>query len=137
LQEIVKLVYVLNIELDLEEIAMEGFDSRYQEHMNGPLTKDLRDRLQRFRNEQGSTLKDIGDRLGFSGAFISTLLNPKSPAHIRTKHIPKMVLAIEHAEIESGWRKPGLGKPVSDLSLEELIKAISSKGFDVTIKPRV
>lgn len=92
---------------------MEGYDPRYQTTPNGPLTKELRDRLQKFRTEQGSTLKDIGDRLGFSGPFISTLLNAKSPASIRTKHLPKMVQAIEHAEIESGWRSPVARKDVN------------------------
>lgn len=102
---------------------MEGYDPRYQVSLNGPLTKETRDRLQRFRTEQGSTLKDIGDALGFSGPFISTLLNAKSPASIRTKHIPKMVRAIEDAEIEVGWRKPRAQKDELDKESERSTKS--------------
>lgn len=116
------------------------FDPRYQQSKDGPLSKELRKRLNAFR-ELGFTLKDIGDRLGFSGPFISQLLNEKTPARIRSIHIPKVVQAIEHAEIENGLRNavPKIGaakRQIDDLSLEELMNAISAKGFEVSVKPK-
>lgn len=120
---------------------MSNFDPRYQTEKDGPLTQKLRDRLQKFR-QNGSTLADIGTRLGFSGAFISQLLNEKKPARIRSIHIPGLVQAVEHAEIEEGIvTKPGnallsVVNDASKLPLEDLIRAISAKGFDVTVTPR-
>jgi transcriptional regulator with XRE-family HTH domain len=115
------------------------FDERYQVSKDGPLTRPVRDRLQRFR-EVGFTLREIGDRLGFSGAFVSQLLNEKNPARVRSVHIPAMIQAIEHAEIENGLRTgKNKGKSVDApdrLTLEELIRAIAAKGFEVTIKPK-
>ena len=120
---------------------MSNFDPRYQTEKDGSLTKSLRDRLQKFR-ENGATLADIGARLGFSGAFISQLLNEKRPGRIRTIHIRALVQAVEHAEIEEGIvdnptsaTKP-LTNDASQLPLEDLIRAISAKGFDVTVTPR-
>jgi transcriptional regulator with XRE-family HTH domain len=115
------------------------FDARYQVSNNGPLTKDVRDRLDKFR-QIGFTLKDIGDRLGFSGPFISQLLNSKSPGRVRTIHIPKIIQAIEHAEIENGIA-PNIAAPknktaISEMSLEALMHAIEAKGFEVTVKPK-
>ncbi|GAC1557929.1 MAG: hypothetical protein NVS2B5_20240 [Beijerinckiaceae bacterium] len=67
-------------------------------------------------------------------------MNSKSPARIRSIHIPKLVQAIEHAEIENGisiaQETPGKQSPPIDTSLEDLIRAIAAKGFEVTIKPR-
>ncbi len=122
---------------------MTNFDPRYQLSKDGPLSKDVRVRLKKFR-EKGYTLAQIGTRLGFSGAFISQLLNDSTPARIRSIHVPGLVQAIEHAEIEEGLVKgprPGKSQPAtsdaSQLPLEELIRAISAKGFDVTVTPKV
>jgi hypothetical protein len=119
---------------------MEGYDKRYQEHHNGPLTADTRARINRFR-EDGSTLKDIGDAFEISGAFVSKLLNPKAPANISTIHIPRIIKALEHHEQKSGYapKKEQAAVPFSkleDLPLEDLIRAISAKGFDVSVTPR-
>ena len=115
------------------------FDRRYQESKDGPLTKDIRNRIEKFR-EKGYTLKDIGDRLGFSGPFISQLLNTKSPARIRSIHIPEMIQAIEHAEIENGLaesRAPAKSEVAFEhTTLEELMLAIEAKGFEVTVRPK-
>jgi hypothetical protein len=125
----------------LKEIAMDTFNPRYQEFLNGPLTKEFRARLQRFRDDNGATLQDIGTELGFSGAFVSTLLNPKHPANIRTKHVAKVVQKVEEAEIELGWRKPE--RPTkkqepSTMSLDDHVDAIEAMGYSVTLvrKPR-
>jgi hypothetical protein len=119
------------------EVAMDSFDPRYQEFYNGPLTKDLRARLQRFRDDNNATLQDIGSELGFSGAFISTLLNASKPASIRTKHMARIVQKVEHSEIELGWRKPiELPKvKTSDrsLSLDDHVDAIEAMGYSVTL----
>ena len=117
---------------------METFDPRYQESYNGPLSADLRKRLQRFRDENGATLADIGKELGFSGAFISTLLHSKHPANIRTMHISKIVSRVEHAEAELGWLKaaPTQEKAASAqkaLTLDQHVDAIEAMGYSVTL----
>jgi transcriptional regulator with XRE-family HTH domain len=117
---------------------METFDPRYQESLNGPLSPDLRKRLQRFREENGATLADIGKELGFSGAFISTLLHQKHPANIRTIHISKIVNRVEHAETELGWLKAppeekGARSPKALLTLDQHVDAIEAMGYSVTL----
>jgi hypothetical protein len=119
---------------------MNNFDSRHQEHRDGPLTKSVRARIQKFR-EMGSTLADIGQALGFSGPFVSQLLNEKRPARVRSVHLPRIMRALEEAEIEHGLRPGKVDKepdeaPENDLSLEELIRRIDAKGFQVTITPK-
>lgn len=84
------------------------FDSRYQDEKNGPLKKDLRDRLRRFRSL--FTLAEIGDTLNFSGPFVSQLLNEKNPARVDSKHIERIVRAIEEGEVKHA-KKLGLNKP--------------------------
>ena len=124
-------------------IAMEGFDKRYQERHNGPLTKEVRARLQQFR-ENGSTLQQIGNALGISGAFVSKLLNPKGPANISSIHIHRIIKALEHHEQLNGSapkKEPEVvpssnPSKLEDFPLEDLIRAISTKGFDVCVTPR-
>jgi transcriptional regulator with XRE-family HTH domain len=119
---------------------MNTFDPAYQDHYNGPLTQSFRDRLQRFRTDKGATLQDIGTELGVSGAFVSKLLNPAAPANISTKHVPRIVQKVEHAEIEYGWRTPYKVVPAksASLSLDQLVDAIEAMGYSVTLtrKPR-
>jgi hypothetical protein len=115
---------------------MDTFDPRYQEFHNGPLTKALRARLQRFRDDNGATLQDIGIELGFSGPFISTLLNTKRPANIRTKHVATVVEKIDRAEIGLGWRKPQKPEETLDtskMSLDDHVDAIEAMGYNVTL----
>jgi predicted transcriptional regulator len=120
---------------------MEIFNPLYQERHNGPLTEAVRARLQRFR-ESGSTLQDIGNALGISGAFVSKLLNPKGPANISSIHIPRIMKTLEHHEQLNGF-VPKTEQDVTtsstkleNLPLEDLIRAISAKGFDVSVTPR-
>jgi transcriptional regulator with XRE-family HTH domain len=112
------------------------YDARYQDRKDGALTKDVRERLQKIR-EKGFTLKDIGDLLGFSGPFISQLLNERSPARLRSVHIPKIIQAIERAEAEI---VPSVKQPnplaQEEMSLEQLMRAIVAKGFEVTVKAK-
>ncbi|MBJ7403590.1 MAG: hypothetical protein JHD07_09965 [Bradyrhizobium sp.] len=84
------------------------FDSRYQDEKNGPLKKELRDRLRRFRSL--FTLAEIGETLKFSGPFVSQILNEKNPARIDSKHIERIVRAIEEGEVKHA-KKLGLNKP--------------------------
>jgi hypothetical protein len=73
------------------------------------LKKDLRDRLRRFRSL--FTLAEIGDTLKFSGPFVSQLLNEKNPARVDSKHIERIVRAIEEGEVKHA-KKLGLNKPL-------------------------
>jgi transcriptional regulator with XRE-family HTH domain len=115
------------------------YDPRYQTRKNGPLTKEVRSRLTRFR-ERGYTLAEIAQEFKFSGPFISQLLNEKAPASVRTIHIPRIIERLEKAEIDEGITMPRekLHQPldIGRVSLEELINAIAAKGFDVTVTPR-
>jgi hypothetical protein len=85
-----------------------SFDERYQEGKNGPLTKALRDRLSRFRSM--FTLAELGESIDFSGPFVSQILNEKNPARVDSKHIPRIVRAIEEGEAKYA-KKLGLTKP--------------------------
>ncbi|MEJ0075279.1 MAG: hypothetical protein WDO17_07495 [Alphaproteobacteria bacterium] len=87
-----------------------SFDENYQDGRNGPLKKELRDRLTRFRSI--FTLAEIGDAVGFSGPFISQILNEKNPARVDSKHIERIVRAVEEAETKYA-KKLGLTKPAS------------------------
>lgn len=84
-----------------------SFDERYQDGRNGPLTKALRDRLSRFRSM--FTLAELGESIDFSGPFVSQILNEKNPARVDSKHIPRIVRAIEEGEAKYA-KKLGLTK---------------------------
>lgn len=116
---------------------MSNFNSAHQEEKDGPLTKSVRQRLNKFR-QLGYTLSDIGEALGFSGPFISQLLNEKKPARIRSVHVPELIKTLEEAEAEEGLTKKNKSKPTdaSALSLEELMNAIIAKGFNVSVTPK-
>jgi hypothetical protein len=72
------------------------FDKRYQDGRNGTLSKELRERVRRFRSFM--TLAEIGKELSFSGPFISQILNENAPARVDSKHIPRIVKAVVDAE---------------------------------------
>jgi predicted nucleotide-binding protein len=74
-----------------------GFDDRYQDAKDGPLSKVIRQRISAF-HVPGVTLADIGEVLGFSGSFVSQLLNEKRPGRVRTIHVPGIIQALERAE---------------------------------------
>jgi hypothetical protein len=84
------------------------YDEKYQDHKNGPLSKSLRARLSAFRSF--STLADIGKSIGFSGAFVSQILNEAHPARVDSKHIARIVRAVEDGEAKYA-KKLGLTKP--------------------------
>lgn len=84
------------------------YDEKYQDEKNGPLSKPLRTRLSAFRSF--STLAEIGKVVGFSGPFVSQILNEKNPARVDSKHIPRIVRAIEDGEAKHA-KKLGLIKP--------------------------
>jgi hypothetical protein len=83
------------------------YDDRYQDGKNGSLSKSLRNRLSAFRSF--STLAEIGKSIGFSGPFVSQILNEKNPARVDSKHIPRIVRAVEDGEIKYA-RRLGLTK---------------------------
>lgn len=116
------------------------FDSRYQDEKNGPLKKELRDRLRRFRSL--FTLAEIGDTLDFSGPFVSQLLNEKNPARVDSKHIERIVRAIEDGEVKHA-KKLGLNRPQSQSgpaplasherqTLDYHLAAIDALGWKIT-----
>lgn len=116
------------------------YDRRYQEGKNGRLSKEVRERLNRFRT-LGYTLAEIGEAIGFSGPFVSQLLNPKAPGRIRSIHIPKIIEALDRAErAEEEKAVPGqnIARPMgsSTMSLEDHIRAIDALGFSVTVSPK-
>jgi hypothetical protein len=78
------------------------YDDKHQDEKNGPLSKPLRDRLSAFRSF--STLAEIGKAVGFSGPFVSQILNEKSPARVDSKHIPRIVRAVEDGEAKYAKR---------------------------------
>jgi len=86
------------------------------------------------------SLAAIGQRFEVSGAFVSTLLRSKNPASVRSVHVPRFAQALEHLEVEAGIRPPtatsGSQKTkADDLTVEELIRALYSKGFEATLRP--
>ncbi|WP_164607674.1 hypothetical protein [Rhodopseudomonas sp. BR0M22] len=91
------------------------YDERYQDEKNGPLNKALRARVTAFRSF--STLAEIGKLLGFSGPFISQILNEKNPARVDSKHIPRIIRAIEDGEAKYA-KKLGLVKSHAQNSVE-------------------
>ena len=112
------------------------FDPRYQEGRNGPLSKDLRARIIKFRSLY--TLAEIGAALGFSGPFVSQLLNEKTPGRVDSKHLPRIVKAVEEAEAKDGKRlgletreiAAGAG-PVETGTLDFHLRAIDKLGWKI------
>jgi hypothetical protein len=115
------------------------YDKRYQDERNGPLSKPLRDRLSAFRSF--STLADIGKAIDFSGPFVSQILNEKNPARVDSKHIPRIVRAVEDGEAKFakrlGLTKPqhqnGIAAPAAEekKSLDYHLNAIDALGWKI------
>lgn len=114
----------------------------YQDGKDGPLNAATRARLNKFR-ELGCTLKEIGDAFKMSGPFVSQMLNEKSPARVRSIHVPRIVEAIEKGERD--WKiKPPANTSShqpsksgnATLTLEDHIRAIDALGFTVTVTPK-
>ncbi|MCP3417927.1 hypothetical protein NLM16_27855 [Bradyrhizobium brasilense] len=113
----------------------------YQDGKNGPLNAATRARLGKFR-ELGCTLKEIGDAFKMSGPFVSQMLNEKSPARVRSIHVPRIVEAIERGErdwkIKSANARSHQSSKTGNatLTLEDHIRAIDALGFTVTVTPK-
>ena len=115
------------------------YDDKYQDKKNGPLSKPLRDRLSAFRSF--STLAEIGTAIGFSGPFVSQILNEKKPANVDSKHIPRIVRALADGEAayakELGLTKPphrnGVAAPASEerKTLDYHLNAIDALGWKI------
>jgi hypothetical protein len=120
----------------------------YQVGHNGPLTPAVRKRIDNAKNRLNLTLARAGEKFGFSGAFVSTLLRSPNPGRIRTKHIDRVIDALEKLEVEAGIRTAISrhdGKPASDstgnlgdlsaVPLEVLLREIAKRGFEVNVRP--
>jgi hypothetical protein len=118
-----------------KDIEMD-YDEKYQDGKNGPLSKPLRARLSAFRSF--STLAEIGEAVGFSGPFISQILNEKNPARVDSKHIPRIVRAVEEGEAKYAKRlglavQNGAGTPAPEekKTLDYHLNAIDALGWKV------
>src|SRR5438270_11232325 len=112
------------------------YDAHSQDGKNGPLSKALRDRLSRFRGF--STLAEIGKSIGFSGAFVSQILNEKNPARVDSKHIERIVRAVIEGETKYHKRlgiKPpeqnGGAAPQEKKTLDYHLNAIDALGWKI------
>ncbi|MCW5673941.1 MAG: hypothetical protein KIT15_05120 [Xanthobacteraceae bacterium] len=107
-----------------------------QEIKNGPLKAKVRERISAFRAHY--TLAEIGEALGFSGPFVSQLLRDKNPAHMDSKHCPRVVKALEKAERENAEllstseRQPKSPIPGGAKSLDYHLAAIDALGWKIT-----
>lgn len=115
---------------------MSDFDKRYQDERNGPLKKELRDRLRRFRSV--ATLAEIGKEVNLHGSTISQILNEKHPARVGSQHIPRIVRAIEEGEKtyakEFGLAASRASEPKDPLRYH--VDAIEALGWKVTLERR-
>ena len=104
------------------------YDPRYQDGKDGPITKEIRDRI-RFFQTLGSTLGDIGEVLEFSGSFVSQLLNDRRPGRVRTIHIPRIIKLLEDAERKE-FEKTGkrFQPPTSQAGANYLSRTNASQG---------
>jgi len=116
------------------------YDRRYQAEYNGPLTASVRKRLNTAKNKLNLTLAKVGQKMEFSGPFMSQLLRDDDPARIRTKHIERVIAALEKLEAEAGLTgnaPAGEDKKTnsSGLTLEEIVHAAHKLGFEISLKP--
>lgn len=115
-----------------------SFNALYQTEQNGPLTKELRDRISAFRPH--FTLKEIGDALGFSGPWVSQILNEKTPARVDSKHIPRVLKALADAEeehasllgVKRAVKPDGLVPSQAKQGLDYHLAAIDALGWQIT-----
>jgi transcriptional regulator with XRE-family HTH domain len=122
---------------------MPDFNREWQTHENGPLTKALKARIHRVRSAKKLTLKDLGDRFGISGAFVSNLLKDKDANNVRSTHLPRIVAALEGLEHEvkvqsgeaSSLPAAALPQQPDDQWLEQFVRIAHAKGFEVTVRP--
>lgn len=121
---------------------MPDFNREWQTSENGQLSKALKARIHRVRSAKKMTLKDLGDRFGISGAFVSNLIKDKDANNIRSTHLPRIVAALEGLEheikVQSGEASslPAAASHQPDEQwLEQFVRIAHSKGFEVTVRP--
>ena len=118
-----------------------NYDKRYQTGFNGALKPDVRKRFNKVKNELNLTLAEVGEAISFSGAFVSTLLRDDDPAHVRTKHIERIIRGLESLEVRAGFSTTSSVQPAAVrnagalVSLEDLITAAHRLGFSVEFRP--
>lgn len=119
-----------------------SYDKRYQTEFNGALKPDVRRRFNKVKNELNLTLAEVGQAIAFSGAFVSTLLRDDDPAHVRTKHIERIIRGLEGLEVRAGFSTTSASAPATTArslgpaaSLEDLVNAAHRLGFSVEFRP--
>lgn len=119
-----------------------NYDKRYQTEFNGALKADVRKRFNKVKNELNLTLAEVGEAISFSGAFVSTLLREDDPAHVRTKHLDRIIRGLESLEVRAGFSTasssdaPHASRAVGpQMSMEDLINAAHKLGFSVEFRP--
>jgi hypothetical protein len=68
--------------------------SKYQQHRNGPLTPAAKDFLDKQRLQNSWSYKQLGERLGISGAFAHNILN-KDMNITTNSYMPRIEEGIE------------------------------------------
>ncbi len=123
-----------------------NFDKEYQTRFNGPLTVTVRDRIKSFN--KSASWAEIGKALGLSGTFSKRIVIDGE--NIRSKHIPRIRLALETAEHDrdndTDKTTETFHPPTTDetqdrtdrkeLSLEQLVEAITAKGYNCTVEAK-
>ena len=122
-----------------------AYDPKYQTSENGPLTPAFRNRVDTVKNRLNYTLAQTGKELGFSGPFVSTLLNAGNPGRVRTKHIERMIDAVEKMEVKAGIRTatsahqppaPANGQDAAPANwMEDMIHAAYKRGYALRFEP--
>jgi hypothetical protein len=119
-----------------------SYDKRYQTEFNGALKPDVRKRFNKVKNELNLTLAEVGQAIAFSGAFVSTLLRDDDPAHVRTKHIERIIRGLEGLEVRAGFSTTSSSSSATasraigpTSSLEDLVTAAHRLGFSVEFRP--
>ncbi|MGQ0660470.1 hypothetical protein [Sphingosinicella sp.] len=118
-----------------------NYDRQFQNEHNGPLRAEVRTRLTKIKDGRNWTLAELGEELGFSGAFVSQILNEKNPARVRSKHMGRIGDVLKRLEgtgqitaTETTTASKGESSVRSE-SLAELVRAAHKLGFSVEFKP--
>lgn len=121
------------------------YSKTYQEEVNGPLVASVRQRIRAVKEKLGYSWADMGGEFAFSNTFVLGIAREDDPMRIRSKHIERLIQNLGALEVKAGIAHvaaqssgPALASvstSVANLSLEELVHAISAKGFSVTITP--
>jgi hypothetical protein len=117
-----------------------AYDRKYQMGDNGPLSPTVRKRIETAKNRLNLTLNEVGGFLGFSGAFVSAILRDDDPARVRSKHVERIVRALEALEARAGIANTappsgGSAGATQAASLDDLVRLAHQLGFSVEFKP--